>query len=101
MHSQPLAALTATDFPCNPCPLQQAVKCHEKPTPKRILFKDLQCGKTYPSFHAPLTGPQIKDILWQLEFRDGTGKGASRQLTPEDHCPGGSWLCANAAICLW
>ena len=59
MHSQPLAALTATDFPCNPCPLQQAVKCHEKPTPKRILFKDLQCGKTYPSFHALLTGSQI------------------------------------------
>ena len=71
MHSQPLAALTATDFPCNPCPLQQAVKCHEKPTPKRILFKDLQCGKTYPSFHAPLTGSQI----FCGSLNSGTGRG--------------------------
>ena len=39
MRSQPLAAPTATDFPCNPCPLQQAVKCHEKTHTEKDPFQ--------------------------------------------------------------
>ena len=39
MRSQPLAAPTATGFPCNPCPLQQAVKCHEKTHTEKDPFQ--------------------------------------------------------------
>ena len=72
MHSQPLAAPTATDFPCNPCPLQQAVKCTKNPHRKGSFSRTSSAGKHIPPSTHPWLAHRYSVAAW-IQGRDGEG----------------------------